>query len=139
MSDLSAARPGLHASLVPDSLPVELGPDEAERQARGRAVRRARTARPAIPAADYKFCEPGGCPVGREDPALEQGVPDEVWVNGGSVEAVTTTASNSSNLRCGRFFGWPRYRDAIHAGMYSTSREWFNNGWHPDPGTTTTR
>src|SRR5262249_46615102 len=46
---------------------------------------------PLLPVlADYKFCEPGVWPVVRQGTAVKQGVPDEGWVKGGRVEAITT-------------------------------------------------
>jgi hypothetical protein len=72
---------------------------------------------------DYKFCEPGAWPV----------APDQGWVKGGRVEAMTT--------RRQRFIEqvlWPLlrlsagYRDAIYAWDVCNEPEWVTNGWHPD-------
>jgi hypothetical protein len=85
--------------------------------------------------ADYKFCEPGVWPVSRDDPAFGQGVPDEGWVKGGRVEAVTTkrqpfiehVLQPLLELSSG-------YRDAIYAWDVFNEPEWVTSGWHPDRG-----
>ncbi len=84
---------------------------------------------------DYKFCEPGVWPVSKQDPALQQSVPDEGWVKGGRVEAITSgrrrlieqVLSPLLRLSCG-------YRDAIYAWDVFNEPEWVTNGWHPDRG-----
>jgi hypothetical protein len=83
--------------------------------------------------ADYKFCLPGMWPVIRQGIPRQPGVPDEGWVKGGRVQAVTTDRR--------RFIEqvlWPllrlscRYRDAIYAWDVFNEPEWVTNGWHPD-------
>jgi hypothetical protein len=82
---------------------------------------------------DYKFCEPGAWPVGKEDPALQQSVPDEGWVKGGRAEAITTSRRQFIEQVL-----WPLlrlssgYRDAIYAWDVFNEPEWVTNGWHPD-------
>jgi hypothetical protein len=84
---------------------------------------------------DYKFCEPGVWPVDREEPALQQSVPDEGWVKGGRVAAIT-----ASRRRFIEQVLWPllrlssNYRDAIYAWDVFNEPEWVTNGWHPDRG-----
>lgn len=83
--------------------------------------------------ADYKFCEPGAWPVARQDAALRQGVPDEGWVKGGRLEAIT-----ANRLRFIEQVLRPllrlasSYRDAIYAWDVVNEPEWVTNGWHPD-------
>jgi hypothetical protein len=82
---------------------------------------------------DYKFCEPGVWPVDTEDSALQQGAPDEGWVKGGRVEAITTSRRQFIEQVL-----WPLlrlssgYRDAIYAWDVCNEPEWVTNGWHPD-------
>jgi hypothetical protein len=82
---------------------------------------------------DYKFCEPGVFPVRTEDPAGEQSVPDEGWVKGGRVAAITT-----GRRRFIEQVLWPLlrvssgYRDAIYAWDACNEPEWVTDGWHPD-------
>ena len=84
---------------------------------------------------DYKFCEPGVWPVDREDPALQQSVPDEGWVKGGRAEAMTTSRRQFIEQVL-----WPLlrlasgYRDAIYAWDVCNEPEWVTNDWHPDHG-----
>ena len=83
--------------------------------------------------ADYKFCEPGDWPASRHDTGLPQGVPDERWVKGGRLEAITTSRRSFIEhvlrpllrLSAG-------YRDAIYAWDVFNEPEWVTNGWHPD-------
>ena len=83
--------------------------------------------------ADYKFCEPGVWPAGRKDSVRRPGVPDEGWVKGGRVEAITVNRRRFIEqvlgpllrLSCG-------YRDAIYAWDVFNEPEWVTNGWHPD-------
>jgi hypothetical protein len=82
---------------------------------------------------DYEFCEVGVWPVGRQDPALQQSVPDEGWVKGGRVRAIT-----AGRQRFIEQVLWPllrlssAYRDAIYAWDVFNEPEWVTNGWHPD-------
>jgi hypothetical protein len=74
---------------------------------------------------DYKFCEPGVFPVGK----------DKGWVKGGRVEAITT-----GRRRFIEQVLWPLlrlssgYQDAIYAWDACNEPEWVTNGWHPDRG-----
>jgi hypothetical protein len=74
---------------------------------------------------DYKFCEPGVFPVGKE----------EGWVKGGRVAAITT-----GRRRFIEQVLWPLlrlssgYQDAIYAWDACNEPEWVTNGWHPDRG-----
>jgi hypothetical protein len=85
--------------------------------------------------ADYKFCEPGVWPVSRQDPAHPQGVPDEGWVKGGRIDAITSNSRQFVEqvlrpllqLSCD-------YRDAIYAWDVFNEPEWVTSGWHPDGG-----
>jgi hypothetical protein len=83
--------------------------------------------------ADYKFCEPGVWPVVRQDPALGHEVPDEGWVKGGRVEAITANRRQFIEQVL-----WPLlrlssgYKDAIYAFDVFNEPEWVTSGWHPD-------
>jgi hypothetical protein len=72
---------------------------------------------------DYKVCEPGVWPV----------APDEGWVKGGRVQAIT-----AGRQRFIEQVLWPLlrlaagYRDAIYAWDACNEPEWVTNGWHPD-------
>jgi hypothetical protein len=84
--------------------------------------------------ADYQFCQPGVWPVVQEDPS-GQGVPDQGWVKGGRVQAVTANRRQFIEqvlqplLRLAS-----SYRDAIYAWDVINEPEWVTNGWHPDRG-----
>jgi hypothetical protein len=83
--------------------------------------------------ADYKFCEPGVWPVSRDDPALGQGVPDEGWVKGGRVQAITTNRRPFIDQVLRPLLRLSSgYRDAIYAWDVFNEPEWVTNGWHPD-------
>jgi hypothetical protein len=83
--------------------------------------------------ADYKLCEPGVWPVDNEEPAPRHSGPDEGWVKGGRVEAITTGRRQFIEQVL-----WPLlrlssgYRDAIYAWDVCNEPEWVTNGWHPD-------
>jgi hypothetical protein len=82
---------------------------------------------------DYKFCEPGVWPVNNEDPALQPGVPDQGWVKGGRVEAITTSRQRFIEQVLGPLLQLSSgYRDAIYAWDVCNEPEWVTNGWHPD-------
>jgi hypothetical protein len=82
---------------------------------------------------DYKFCEPGVWPVRREEPALRQGVPDEGWVKGGRVEAITTNRRRFIEQVLRPLLRLSSgYRDVIYAWDVFNEPEWVTNGWHPD-------
>jgi len=82
---------------------------------------------------DYKFCEPGTWPVGTEDPALPQRVPDVGWVKGGRVEAITTNRRRFIDQVLRPLLRLSSgYRDAIYAWDVFNEPEWVTNGWHPD-------
>jgi hypothetical protein len=74
---------------------------------------------------DYKFCEPGVWPA----------APDEGWVKGGRVQAMTASRQQFIEQVL-----WPLlrlssgYRDAIYAWDVCNEPEWVTNGWHPDGG-----
>jgi hypothetical protein len=83
--------------------------------------------------ADYKFCEPGVWPVVTEDTALRQGVPDEGWVKGGRVEAITTNRRQFIEQVLQPLLSLcSAYKDAIYAFDVFNEPEWVTNGWHPD-------
>jgi len=83
--------------------------------------------------ADYKFCEPGAWPVGREDPALRQVVRDQGWVKGGRVEAITTNRRRFIEQVLRPLLRLSSgYRDVIYAWDVFNEPEWVTNGWHPD-------
>jgi len=83
--------------------------------------------------ADYKFCEPGAWPVGREDPALRQVVRDRGWVKGGRVEAITTNRRRFIEQVLRPLLRLSSgYRDVIYAWDVFNEPEWVTNGWHPD-------
>ena len=85
--------------------------------------------------ADYKFCEPGVWPVGREDPASGQSVPDESWVKGGRAQAITAKHQLFIDQVLGPLLRLSRgYPDVIYAWDVFNEPEWVTNGWHPDRG-----
>ena len=82
---------------------------------------------------DFKFCEPGVWPVSKEDPAGQQRVPDEGWVKGGRVEAVTTGRQQFIEQVLRPLLRLSSgYRDAVYAWDVFNEPEWVTNGWHPD-------
>ena len=82
---------------------------------------------------DYKFCEPGAWPVSKEDPDLQQSVPDQGWVKGGRVQAMTTSRQRFTDQVLGPLLRLSAgYRDAIYAWDVCNEPEWVTNGWHPD-------
>jgi len=84
---------------------------------------------------DYKFCEPGVWPVSKQDPALQQSVPDEGWVKGGRVAAITTGRRRFiEQVLCPLLRLSSGYREAIYAWDVCNEPEWVTNGWHPDRG-----
>jgi hypothetical protein len=83
--------------------------------------------------ADYKFCEPGAWPVVKEDAAVGQGVPDEGWVKGGRVEAITSGRRQFIEQALRPLLRLSSgYKDAIYAWDVFNEPEWVTNGWHPD-------
>jgi hypothetical protein len=73
---------------------------------------------------DYKFCEPGEWPA-----------PDEGWVKGGRVEAVTTGRQRFVEQMLGPLLQLSAsYPDAIYAWDVCNEPEWVTSGWHPDGG-----
>jgi hypothetical protein len=82
---------------------------------------------------DYKFCEPGAWPVSQENPALQQSVPDQGWVKGGRVQAMTTSRQRFTDQVLGPLLRLTAgYQDAICAWDVCNEPEWVTNGWHPD-------
>jgi len=82
---------------------------------------------------DYKFCEPGIWPVGKEDPARPQGITDAGWVKGGRVEAITTSRRRFIEQVLRPLLRLSSgYRDAIYAWDVFNEPEWVTSGWHPD-------
>ena len=82
---------------------------------------------------DYKFCEPGIWPVGKEDPARPQRITDAGWVKGGRVEAITTNRRRFIEQVLRPLLRLSSgYRDAIYAWDVFNEPEWVTNGWHPD-------
>jgi hypothetical protein len=72
---------------------------------------------------DYKFCEPG----------VLAGGPDEGWVKGGRVEAITGSRQPFIEQVLGPLLRLSSsYRDAIYAWDVCNEPEWVTNGWHPD-------
>jgi hypothetical protein len=83
--------------------------------------------------ADYKFCEPGVWPVSRQDAAHPQGFPDEGWVKGGRVDAITSNRRQFIEQVLRPLLQLSSdYRDAIYAWDVFNEPEWVTNGWHPD-------
>jgi hypothetical protein len=82
--------------------------------------------------ADYKFCEPGEWPVSRQDTGSPQGVPDEGWVKGGRVEAITSNRQPFIEQVLRPLLRLSSgYRDAIYAWDIFNEPEWVTSGWHP--------
>jgi len=83
--------------------------------------------------ADYQFCGPGVWPVAQDDPGQDQGAPDQGWVKGGRVEAVTTNRPRFIEQVLQPLLRLSSgYRDAIYAWDVFNEPEWVTNGWHPD-------
>jgi hypothetical protein len=132
--DPSAPRDSAGWRFGPPALPSEFSEDfEALLQSFAAHAAEPHAVRLLPVLADYKFCEPGAWPVVKQDPALGQEVPDDGWVKGGRVEAVTTNRRQFIEQVL-----WPLlrlssgYKDAIYAFDVFNEPEWVTNGWHPD-------
>jgi hypothetical protein len=132
--DPSAPRDGARWRFAPPALPSQFSEDfEAMLQSFAAQSTGQHAVRLLPVLADYKFCEPGVWPVVKQDPALRQEVPDDGWVKGGRVEAVTTGRRQFIEQVL-----WPLlrlssgYKDAIYAWEVFNEPEWVTNGWHPD-------